>query len=321
MAVFTPVSNEEMRQFVAHYPVAGLASFEEVHAGDEDTVYKLETTKGPLFFNLFEEERTEADRNIALSFQQHLNFKHYPCPKVIADDQGEFINQVQQKSAALFSFMPGVKVHKASAIQCYAAGKALAHLHKISENFSFLSSPPHSAEKLMKMQTEIETSTADSLENHSLIHTLRQQTKDMTQNPPPFKRPIGMIHGDFTPENILFMGDEISGVVDFSQAGAETYGYDLAIALNTFGFDEKGDLRISRFQALLAGYEEVRPLSVPERRAFNFELKRAAVWLATRHFYGMLFPKKAHQAVSPEVWFKRLDCHIRRNELADYAQV
>lgn len=68
-----------------------------------------------------------------------------------------------------------------------------------------------------------------------------------------------LCHGDFTPDNVLFEGDAVSGVVDFDFARAGHAHRDLALAANGFWMhDPCADWDVRR--TLYDGYREVRSL-------------------------------------------------------------
>lgn len=84
--------------------------------------------------------------------------------------------------------------------------------------------------------------------------------------------PIGLIHGDFIKRNLFWEGDEVSAVIDFDLWNVAPWVYDLAIALLPVGFnwpellDGVGEPRWMDMRAMLAGYQEGRPLRGSEIR-------------------------------------------------------
>ena len=90
------------------------------------------------------------------------------------------------------------------------------------------------------------------------------------------KLPKGIIHGDLFHDNLLFKGDKLVAMLDFEAACRGKFIFDLATAVNALCFDGEGyDLK--RFEALIAGYESLRPLSLAEWDAFPNELRLSAL--------------------------------------------
>jgi homoserine kinase type II len=100
--------------------------------------------------------------------------------------------------------------------------------------------------------------------------------------------PGGVIHADLFPDNVFFLNDELSGLIDFYFACDDFFAYDLAVCLNSWAFELDGDFNISKGMAMIAGYQRVRPLTPREVEALpvlargsalRFMLTRLVDWL------------------------------------------
>jgi homoserine kinase type II len=89
------------------------------------------------------------------------------------------------------------------------------------------------------------------------------------------KLPKGIVHGDLFNDNLLFKGDKLVAMLDFEAACRGKFIFDLATAVNALCFDGAGYV-LKRFEALIAGYESLRPLSLSEWDAFPNELRLSA---------------------------------------------
>ena len=95
--------------------------------------------------------------------------------------------------------------------------------------------------------------------------------------------PRGATHGDLFRDNVMFQGITLTGVFDFYFAGVDTLLFDVAVALNDWCIDlESGRLAEDRADALIAGYESVRPLEGAELRLLPALMRAAAFrfWLS-----------------------------------------
>ena len=92
----------------------------------------------------------------------------------------------------------------------------------------------------------------------------------------PTDLPAGVIHADLFPDNVFFLGEKLSGLIDFYFACNDLYAYDVATCLNAWCFEKDFSFNLTKGTALLAGYQSVRPLSAAERRM------RCRCWRAAR---------------------------------------
>ena len=93
----------------------------------------------------------------------------------------------------------------------------------------------------------------------------------------------GVIHADLFPDNVFFLGDKLSGLIDFYFACTDTLAYDVAICLNAWCFEPDHSYNVTKGRALLQAYAAARPLSVAERDALPLLARGAALrFLLTR---------------------------------------
>jgi len=104
----------------------------------------------------------------------------------------------------------------------------------------------------------------------------------------PQNLPMGIIHADLFPDNVFFLSDRLSGLIDFYFACTDALVYDLAICLNAWCFEADGSYNITKGQGMLAAYQQVRPLNAAEisalpvlcrGAALRFMLTRLVDWL------------------------------------------
>ena len=100
--------------------------------------------------------------------------------------------------------------------------------------------------------------------------------------------PSGVIHADLFPDNVFFLGDRLSGLIDFYFACNDAFAYDLGICLNAWCFEADGAFNVSKGMAMIDGYQRLRPLKTEEVEALpilargsalRFMLTRLVDWL------------------------------------------
>jgi homoserine kinase type II len=129
--------------------------------------------------------------------------------------------------------------------------------------------------------------------------------------------PRSVIHADLFPDNVLMLGDRVTGMIDFYFACTETRAWDLAVTHSAWSFSGDGaDYHAGVGDALLAGYEASFGLSDTERAALpilargsalRFTLTRAWDWLNTPA--DAMVTRK-----DPLAFLRRLDFYAARPE-------
>ena len=76
-----------------------------------------------------------------------------------------------------------------------------------------------------------------------------------------------MIHADLFPDNVFFLGDRVSGIIDFTFACNDMLAYDVAICLNAWCFETDCSFNVTKARAFLGAYGRERKLSDAEQSA------------------------------------------------------
>lgn len=319
MAVFTPLKREELKEIIEQYPVGEMVGFEDVEAGTEDTIYAVDTTRARrVYVRLYEERTPIEDIPLVLAFQNHLADQNLPVAKVLSSKEGDLTIEFKGRIVSLFSGMPGSYSDEPSSKECHAVGAAIARMHLASDGLMLVRENSLSLKVLDEMQQVCVDAVDDDM--HSYLHAIMQEMKWL-KDEHPFDLPRAMVHADLCYDNVLLENIQVSGVIDFGFSCEETFMYDLALALNSYGFDGIGNFRPNRFHSMISGYESVRLLKNDERRAFNYEMRRSAMRIVTTRLYDSIFPPAGKKKINrkPEGWLRRLELHQQHLELADYA--
>ena len=112
------------------------------------------------------------------------------------------------------------------------------------------------------------------------LQMLEEETHLLKQRIP-MGLPCGIIHGDLYPDNVIGREGEVLALLDFEDICIESFAMDLVTTYVGFGW--KDGLPIPElWDALLAGYESVRPLTEVERAALpdlhRFAVLAVAAW-------------------------------------------
>ncbi|MGC1351715.1 MAG: phosphotransferase, partial [Xanthobacteraceae bacterium] len=132
--------------------------------------------------------------------------------------------------------------------------------------------------------------------------------------------PQGVIHADLFPDNVFFLGDQLSGLIDFYFACTDTLVYDVAICLNAWCFELDHSYNVTKGRALLSSYAKARPLSPEEWEKLPLLARGAALrFLLTRLVDWLHVPPGALvKPKDPAEYLRKLRFHQKVRSVRDY---
>ncbi len=294
MAVYTHLGAEELSELIAHYDVGELVSAKGIAEGVSNSNWLLETTgggePGTRFILTMYERRIELrDLPFFLSLLDHLAAKDCPVPRTIHDRNGAAYRMIDGKAVALIEYLPGVSVDHPTPAQARSVGAALAANHLAVADFP---ETRWNDLSLVGWGETLDKCGEDGLASiDPRLPKLVYSQLEAFVGEWPGGLPHGVVHCDLFPDNVLMLGDKVSGLIDFYFAASDFFAYDLAVTHAAWSFERGGKVfREDISVALLAGYESVRPLSEAERDALpilargacmRFIASRAEDWLNT----------------------------------------
>lgn len=296
MAVYTDITEDDLRDFLTQYDVGELTSYKGIAEGVENSNFLLHTTREPLILTLYEKRVEKADLPFFLGLMQHLADRGLSCPLPLPRRDGALLGELSGRPAALISFLEGMWLRKPEAKHCREVGRALAQMHLAGEGFQ-LTRPNALSLEGWKTLWEKSADRADEVEA-GLEEEIGSELAYLDSSWPR-DLPFGVIHADLFQDNVFFLGDQLSGLIDFYFACNDMLAYDVAICLNAWCFEKDGSYNLTKGMALLEGYDAVRQLSRQERdalpvlcrgSALRFFLTRLYDWLTTPE--GALVVKK-----------------------------
>ena len=317
MAVYTEVSDEELSTFIASYGLGELLSFKGIAEGVENTNYIVHATRGSFILTLYEKRVVREDLPFFLGLMEHLAARGVSCPTPVRDREGRNLKELAGRPAALVTFLEGFWVRRPTAAHCAAVGRALAELHMGGEGFALSRA---NALGLAGWRPLYERFAAKAAQIAPGLDALIESELKSLEVSWPKSLVAGVIHADLFPDNVFFLSDRLSGLIDFYFACNDALAYDIAVCLNAWCFEKDLSFNITKGRALLRGYEELRPLTPAEREAMPLLARGAALrFLLTRAYDWLNTPKDA--LVSPKnplEYVRRLRFHQGARSIADY---
>jgi homoserine kinase, Neisseria type len=317
VAVYTDITETDLKDFMAQYDAGELLSYKGIAEGVENSNFLLHTGKGPLILTLYEKRVDRNDLPFFLGLMHHLADRGLSCPLPLPRHDGELLGELSGRPAALISFLEGMWLRRPEARHCREVGKALAQMHIAGGGFT-LTRPNALSLEGWKTLWAKSKDRADEVEK-GLEEEIGTEIAFLAENWPK-DLPAGVIHADLFPDNVFFLGDALSGLIDFYFACNDFLVYDLSICINAWCFEKDGAYNITKGIAMIEGYQSVRPLSGAEiaalpilsrGSALRFFLTRLYDWLTTPE--GALVVKK-----DPLEYLKKLRFHRKIESSAEY---
>ncbi len=316
MAVYTDISDDELADFIAFYDIGAIKSFKGIAEGVSNSNFLAETEAGRYILTLYEARTETAELPFFIALMQHLAQKGLTCPQPILQRNGQALSHLADKPAALLSYLDGISIKRPTANHCFEAGAALAKMHLAGQDFVHSRRNDLSLKGWQSLFVQAEAN-ADSVQRDLrcfIANELAFLEKHWPQN-----LPIGIIHADLFPDNVFFLNDKLSGLIDFYFACTDMLAYDLAICLNAWVFETDGSFNVTKAQKMIDGYRSIRPLLPQEINAMPVLVRGAALrFLLTRLVDLLNVPAGALvKPHDPLVFYKRLKFHQSLNSPTD----
>jgi homoserine kinase type II len=317
MAVYTDVAAEELEAFLAGYDIGELLACKGIAEGVENSNFLLHTGRGNFILTLYEKRVAAADLPFFLGLMEHLASRGITCPQPVRNQRGVVLGRVAGKPAAIITFLDGMSLRRPTAGHCGALGEALAKLHRAGADF-----PGKRANSLsVKGWRPLYDAVAPRCDgvrpglSAGVAAELAQLEAAWPQD-----LPQGVIHADLFPDNVFFLSDRLSGVIDFYFACTDALAYDLAICLNAWCFEPDHSYNVTKGRSLLQSYGAVRALSPEERVALPMLARGAALRFLLTRLVDWYDERGAAlvQRKDPLEYFRKLRFHQAVTSVRDY---
>jgi len=291
MAVYTEVSDEELEAFVAEYDIGAVESCKGIAEGVENSNYLLQTDRATYILTLYEKRVARNDLPFFLSLMDHLAARDFPSPVPVHGNDGVALRDLCGRPAAIVSFLSGMWPRRVTPAHCRALGVAAARLHVAAADFAVSRSNNLS----LSGWRELVTATADGADEVSAgLGKIVSDEISYLETAWPASLPSGVIHADLFPDNVFFLHDKLSGIIDFYFACNDFLAYEIAVCLNAWCFEEDGSFNITKARNLVQGYGTVRPFAAEEIAALPVLARGAALrFLLTRLYDWLNHPEGA----------------------------
>lgn len=296
MAVYTDVADDELRDFVAQYDIGNVLSYKGIAEGIENSNYMLHTSDGNFILTLYEKRVQTQDLPYFLGLMDHLAANGIPCPTPIHGRDGSALRQLSGRPAAIVTYLKGMCPRRIQPSHCADVGGMLANMHVAGRSFPMTRTNDLSVAGWRHLFYEVADNT------HEVESGLRKELeKELTwlEREWPNGLPAGVIHADVFPDNVFFLDQTFSGLIDFYFACNDFFAYDIAICLNAWCFEADASFNITKAQRMLRAYRAARPFSDQELEALPILARGSAMRFLLTRLYD-LFNSPQDALVKPK---------------------
>jgi len=301
VAVFTEVTADEARAFVARLQVGELTGLRGIQAGIENSNFFLDTrdargTPRHWVLTLFE-RLTFEQLPFYLELMRHLAERGIPVPMPQADASGAILHTLKGKPAALVDRLPGGHQLAPDVHHCTQVGAMLARMHLAGRDFA--RAQPNLRGLAWWNDTVPVVLPHLAAAQAGLLQGELAYQQALAATPAYAALPRGPIHADLFRDNVMFEPGEtgherLCGFFDFYFAGVDTFLFDIAVCLNDWCIDlDSGALVEDRASAFVAAYAAMRPLDGNEQRLLPALMRAAALRFWLSRLWDWHLPREA----------------------------
>ena len=281
MAVYTDVAADELAEFLSLYDLGELLSYKGIAEGVENSNFLLHTARGSFILTLYEKRVARDDLPFFLGLMTHLAAHGLNCPQPVMNRKGEALGSLCGRPAAIITFLEGIWPRRPNAAHCAGVGEALAKMHLAGRDFAMTRANALSISGWRPLFDRA-ADRADRVQP-GLRDLIARELDYFESGVWPKNLPLGVIHADLFPDNVFFLGQVLSGIIDFTFACNDLFAYDIAICLNAWCFESDHSFNVTKARAFLSAYGRARKLSEAEEAALPLLARGSALrFLLTR---------------------------------------
>lgn len=280
MAVFTPVSLDELAPWAAQFPIGRVHALTGIASGIENTNFFLSADSGEYVLTIFERLRFE-QLPFYLNLMRHLAERGVLVPAPIASNSGDILHTLHGKPASIVSRLHGHWQASPQPVHCAEVGAMLAKMHLAAQDYPLYQ--PNLRGLAWWNETTPIVLPFLSADNQELLRAEMHFQQALAASNLYHALPRGPIHADLFRNNVMFDGDRLTGFFDFYFAGCDTWLFDVAVTVNDWCIDlTSGQTDPARVRAMLDAYQAQRAFTPDEKQAWPAMLRGAALrfWLS-----------------------------------------
>jgi len=319
MAVYTKINKKDLLYINKKFNDERFLSFKGIKQGIENTNYLLKSKNKKYILTIFEKRVSKKEIPFFMELMDELNKSKLNCPKPLKNKDGKYLINLKNKTACIVSFLQGKDKKNLNVKNCYDIGRVIAQMHLHTQKIKLFRKNSMGVKNLNPLLKSIKFKS----KKFTKIDKFLKINFDNIKKKWPKKLPGGIIHGDLFIDNIFFKNNKLSGIIDFYFAANDYFMYEIAICINALCFDKinsKFKINKKKIKNLIKGYENVRNISLKEKKSLNILCRGAAMrYFLTRLYDYANTPKTAIIKIKdPREYYQKIIIHNNLKTYKDY---
>jgi homoserine kinase type II len=291
MAVFTSVTLDDLSQWITQFPLGKALALQGISSGIENSNFFLTTERGEFVLTIFENLDFE-QLPFYVQLMRHLAERGVPVPAPVPNESGDLVVALHGKPAAIVSKLDGASQMDPQPVHCAEVGAMLARMHLAGRDFPLrqpnLRGLDWWSATVPKVLPCLDPGKAALLSSELAFQ------REFAAGPVYAQLAQGPVHADLFRNNVMFVGERLSGCFDFYFAGWDSWLFDIAVTVNDWCIDlATGRLDEDRVRALTRAYHAARPFTGAETEAWPAMLRAAALRFWLSRLYDLHRPREA----------------------------
>ena len=273
MALHTLLDPEDITAVLRRFGLPPPTQVRPEPKGAVNTSYHV-WSDGQRWFLRLNEGKTEADVRFEAEVQRFLHAARFPVPELQLADDGRPFAEVRGKPAMLFAYAPGEEIgaRAADPERCARVGEQLGRLHELASGFTLERPNPYGPGRVERWLAPLRQVAKGDPDLADALPLLEDELARAAQLP---GAPRGLVHGDLFADNVLWIGDRVSALLDWEMSCVDPFAYDLGVTINAWCYTEKYEP--ARAAALVAGYRAKRRIDPETASALHPWARYAAL--------------------------------------------
>ena len=320
MAIYTKFNQKKIQEILSKYDLGKLDSFKGIEEGIENTNYYLSVNNKKYILTVYEKRVNSEDLPFFSNLMSSLNKAGFKCPTPLINKQNQTITDYEGKKLMIVSFLEGKAKQNLSPQNCKSIGFEVARMHQITKKFKIKRRNNLSVKSWRGLFVSVKDKCSKI--HKDLPQLIEENLKDVENNWPK-NLPSVIIHADLFHDNIFFIQDKFSGVIDFYFSCDDFFAFEIAICFNALCFDgikQNLSFNVTKAKNFIDGYSSIRKLTNEEKNSIKVLSQGAALrFLLTRVFDALNTVEGAIVKIKdPIEYLKRLEFHKNSKNYEDY---